>query len=449
MSAARRLPFGKSFRRLADIIPEIVDSRVGIVSAVTELPRDAGAPDFFHFYAQACNTIAFTRQVNFYAAGGASSERELAVAKAIGEAVERYCGAIYNVETLPLYTSQEAPFPCVDPALFAHYNDEQYASSGFPFVRFDKDTPVRWVRAFDSLTLKDIFVPAAKVYVPYTYYLGSGDTPICQPISTGLACHMSPAEAAVSGICEVIERDAVTLMWQAKISPPQLRVETLSDENYDLVKRYECTGAKVVMFDITTDNGVPTILSVLLHSSPEQPALVVAASSSLDPEEAARKSLEELAHTRRYSQQINLKLPRLVVDAPLHENVTGQISHLNFWCDHANVHYADFLFASKKRIEFDQLRNLATGDPRRDLQVISSAIESLGYRALLVDVTTSDARELGFSVVRAIVPGFHPLALGFAYRARGGRRLYEVPQKLGHKGITREAGENPIPHPYP
>jgi ribosomal protein S12 methylthiotransferase accessory factor len=203
------------------------------------------------------------------------------------------------------------------------------------------------------------------------------------------------------------------------------------------------------MFDITTDTGVPTILSVLLHSSPEQPALVVAASTSLDPEEAVRKSLEELAHTRRYSQQINLKLPRLVVDAPLHENVTGQISHLNFWCDHANLHLADFLFASKKRIEFDQLPNLATGEPRRDLQVISKALESLGYRVLLVDVTTSDARELGFSVVRAIVPGFHPLALGFAYRARGGRRLYEVPQKLGHKGITREAGENPIPHPYP
>jgi len=449
MNAAGCFPFDKPFRRLADIIPEVVDSRVGIVSAVTELPRDAGAPDFFHFYAQACNTIAFTRQVNFYAAGGASSERDLAVAKAIGEAVERYCGAIYDVEQLPLYTRDEAPFPCVDPALFAHYNDEQYASSGFPFVRFDDFTPVRWVRAFDALTLEDIFVPAAKVYVPYTYYLGSGDAPIGQPISTGLACHMSPAEAALSGICEVIERDAVTLMWQANISPPQLRVETLSDENYDLVKRYECTGARVVMFDITTDTGVPTILSVLLHSSTEQPALVVAASTSLDPEEAVRKSLEELAHTRRYSQQINLKLPRLVVDAPLHENVTGQISHLNFWCDHANVHYADFLFASKKRMEFDQLQNLATGDPRRNLQMISRALEGLGYRVLLVDVTTSDARELGFSVVRAIVPGFHPLALGFAYRARGGRRLYEVPQKLGYKGITREAGENPIPHPYP
>jgi ribosomal protein S12 methylthiotransferase accessory factor len=447
--ARKRLPYCDSLRRLSEALPYIVDERVGIVKEVTELPRDAGAPDYFHFYAQAANTSAFTRQLNFYAAGGASGDRGMAVAKAVGEAVERYCGAIYDVEELPLFSRQEAPFRCVDPALFAHYSAEQYGAPGFPYVEFDDATPVRWVAARDVLTWEEIYVPAAKVYVPYTYYEGTGDTPICQPISTGLACHVSPAEAALSGVSEVIERDSVTLMWQAMITPPQVSVETLSDANYDLVERYERTGGKVTMFDITTDNGVPTILSVVRYESLEQPGLVVAASTSLDPEEAARKSLEELAHTRRYSQQINLKLPRLVVDAPLHENVSGQISHLNFWCDHDNLRYAAFLFSSKKRIGFDEIPNRSTGDARCDFAFVARAIEATGHRVLLVDVTTPDVRGLGFTVIRAIVPGYHPLALGFAYRARGGRRLYEVPQKLGHKGITREAGENPIPHPYP
>jgi ribosomal protein S12 methylthiotransferase accessory factor len=449
MNGRPRLPFGPSLRRLVDVLPDIVDPRVGIVRDVTELPRDAGAPDFFHFYARACNTTAFTNQLNFAAAGGASSDRGLAVAKAVGEAVERYCGAIYDVEELPLFSRKEAPFACVEPALFAHYNAEQYESPGFPYVPFDDGTPVRWVPAVDALTFETIHVPAAKVYIPYSYYLGSGDSPICQPISTGLACHMSPAEAAVSGICEVIERDAVMLMWQAMISPPQIRVETLSDANYDLAERYEHGGGKVTMFDLTTDVGVPTVLSVVRYASSEQPAMVVAASTSLDPEEAARKSLEELAHTRRYSQQINLRLPRLVVDAPNHENVTGQIGHLNFWCDHQNTHHAGFLFASRKRMDFDELPNRAAGDARRNLNVLARAIEGTGHRTLLIDVTTQDVRELGIAVIRAVVPGYHPLALGFPHRARGGRRLYEVAQKLGHKGITPEAGENPIPHPYP
>ena len=71
--------------------------------------------------------------------------------------------------------------------------------------------------------------------------------------------------------------------------------------------------------------------------------------------------------------------------------------------------------------------------------MILRALESLGYRVLLVDVTTSDARELGFSVVRAIVPGFHPLALGFAYRARGGRRL----MKFHKSSVIKESRAKP------
>ena len=74
---------------------------------------------------------------------------------------------------------------------------------------------------------------------------------------------MSPAEAASSGICEVIERDAVTLTWQAMISPPRIQVETLSDANYDLVQRFERSGGEVTLLDITTDVGVPTVMSVL------------------------------------------------------------------------------------------------------------------------------------------------------------------------------------------
>ena len=440
---------GNRFKRFSAVISDIVDSRVGVVRDVFELPRDAGAPDFFHYYARACNTIAFTRQTNFNTGGGASSDRQHAVAKAIGEAVERYCAAVYDVEEFSLFNSKDAPFRCVNPESFALYSPEQYALPGFPFVPFDHTTPVRWVSGFDVLTNQELFVPAAKVFVPYTYYLGTGDSPICQPISTGLACHMSHAEAAVSAICEVIERDAVTLMWQAMIAPAQLSVETLSDENYDLVERFEHTGGKVSIFNITTDVCVPTVLSVVRYRSSEQPALVAAASASLDPEEAVRKSLEELAHTRRYSQQINQKLPRLIVDLPQHENVNDQISHLNFWCDAQNLSFAEFLFASKERMAFDELSKLSTGDPRRDLEKIARVVEATGDRVLIVDVTTPDVRELGFAVVRAIVPGYHPLALGFAIRACGGRRLYEVPQRLGHKGITRETGDNPFPHPYP
>src|SRR3982751_974465 len=90
-----------SLDRLFDRLDEVVDERVGIVRHVEEVPRDVGAPNFFHFYARACDTEAFCGQRNFGETGGASSNRKVALAKAVGEALERYCSAIYRCDELP------------------------------------------------------------------------------------------------------------------------------------------------------------------------------------------------------------------------------------------------------------------------------------------------------------------------------------------------------------
>ncbi|MBI5318621.1 MAG: YcaO-like family protein [Bradyrhizobium sp.] len=371
------------------------------------------------------------------------------MAKAVGEAVERYSSAIFDVDAMPLCSFDAAGFACTPPEAYALYLPEQYDQPGFPWVPFRRDVRVRWTPARDLASGAVVHVPAARVYMPYTYYLGTGDAPIDQPISTGLACHMDWPRAALNGVCEVIERDAVMITWQAMNAPAQIRVETLSDENYDIVQRLEHSGASVTIFDLTMDHGVPAVLSTLRGAMPAMPALVVAGSSSPDPEEAVRKSLEELAHTRRYCQYILDHAPRLVPDPPLYESVVDQVTHLNFYVDPRNLDHAAFLFGSRKRIEFDELPNLATGDPMRDLDAVAARISAVGEQVLVADVTSSDIDELGMKVVRAVVPGFHPLHMGHQLRALGGRRLREVPQKLGFRGIPGSGADNPAPHPYP
>jgi ribosomal protein S12 methylthiotransferase accessory factor len=438
-----------SLLRLSDIIEYLIDPRVGIIRQVEESPAEAGAPNFFHFYAIACNTGAFARQQNFANTGGASANRQSALAKAVGEAVERYCAALYEVTELPLTSRENAPFPCVAPDAFARYAPSQYKAPGMIFVPFEDATPVRWVPAIDQLTGEERYVPAAMVYVPYYYYLQTGEVPIVQPISTGLACHCTPAEAALNGLCEVVERDAFMITWQARMSRPQIAVESLSDANYDLVRRFERTGASVTLLDVTLDAGIPTVLSVLRSPSPNSPAFVFASAAALSPEDAVRKCLDELAHTRRYMQQITTTMPRLPVMPPGHENVIDQQTHLNFWCDHSNGPLADFIFASRRRVDFNDIEDRSTGDPARDLDVACRRLRDAGSQVLVADLTTPDVAELGLSVVRAIIPGYHPLMMGFATRALGGRRLWEVPQKLGYQGVSLESGDNPAPHPFP
>lgn len=438
----------RSLSRLFDALEYIVDERVGIIQFVLETPREPGSPDFFHYFAQACNTRSFSEQTNFGKSGGASAERGVALAKAIGEGIERYCSAIYKLEELPLHPYADAPFRSVHPSEFALLSPEQYERPEVMFVPFDERTPVRWAPAVDALSGEIWHVPAAMVYVPYIYHRGQGDSPIAQSISTGLACHCSYSEAAISAVCEVIERDAFTITWQAMLAHPQIRVESLSARNRDMVERFEKAGYAVTLFNMTMDVGVPSILAVSRSTVLDAPPLVPAGSSSLDPEEAVRKSLEELEHTREYCHKIMVHMPRLA-DDPHYENVEDQTGHLNFWCSHANAPLADFLFRSPVRLEFDEIPNLSTGDPEEDLQVLLRRVHEVRHMALLCDLTTPDVHDVGLSVVRAVIPGFHPLVVGHRIRSLGGGRLWAIPQKLGYEGITRETGDNPVPHPYP
>src|SRR5215831_6200136 len=140
-----------SHASLAEIVDSLLDDEVGVINNITEIPISAGAPAFFRFHSTASNTKAFTRQANSELNGGASIDRDVALAKAIGEGVERYCSAIYDQSELILSTYNDAVIKCTRPEDFALYDVIQYREPGFPYVPFDRDTPVRWAPAIDPL----------------------------------------------------------------------------------------------------------------------------------------------------------------------------------------------------------------------------------------------------------------------------------------------------------
>jgi ribosomal protein S12 methylthiotransferase accessory factor len=424
----------------------LLDRRVGVIRELCEVPRAAGAPDFFQYVGKACNTGAFTRQQNFQNVGGASSDANRAIGKAMGEAVERYCGAIYDIDDHEVVSRRNAVVDCVAPADFALYSAGQYREPGFQFVPFDDDTPVRWTPAYNAVTGQVQYIPAATVYIPYFYYQGSGESPVMEPISTGLSCGRSPLEATLGGVCEVVERDAFTLTWQAMLRPPVIDIDSLDAINLNLVERFRAVGLEVWLFDITTDLLVPSVMTVLRAESDERAAVVVAAATAVTAHEAVRKSLEELEHTRRYSQQIMDFLPRLEPDDD-HDNVVSQIDHLNFWCDHANSALAGFLFENDEQIPLSRMCAPPGDDDRATLRWIVDHIADLGHHVLLADLTSEDVATAGLAVVRAVIPGLQPLYMGHRYRALGGSRLWTVPQRLGQEGITDR--DNPSPHPFP
>src|SRR3990170_2957143 len=101
-------PKRSGIEQIAAASEYLVDPDVGVIEYVKEVLREPGGPNFFHFAARACNTRAFSRQRNFSDTGGAATSRERAVAKALGEAIERYSSALYEVEELPLSSYDQA-----------------------------------------------------------------------------------------------------------------------------------------------------------------------------------------------------------------------------------------------------------------------------------------------------------------------------------------------------
>src|SRR6266511_241674 len=433
-----------AFGRLFDCL---VDDHVGVINSVSEIRTEAGGPQFFHFSAQLCNTLAIRGYPNCGRTSAAAARRDVAVINAVTDAVSSYCATLRSEEKdkRPVTSANSASFSCVPPCDFALFSNQQYREPGFPWVPFDEDTPVHWAPTLDLQRGEVMFVPSAMIFLPYAPLAQRGEAPIVPHTSTGLACHWNPARAALEAICDVIECDALALFWQCRLVLPHLRIETLSDTNYDLVARFERCGSSVNLLKVELDLGVPTFVAVLTNSSPLSPARVFAAGTGLDPEQAIRKCLENLAHVHYYCQLIQTHWRRRSQDP---NDVLIHSDHLNYWCDHRNAGLINFLLSSPDRLEFDNLKRLAVGDPQKDLAALLRRIQSNGYRILLADITSPDIKTMGLSVLRAVIPGLHPLFFGFRTRALGGSRLWQLAGELGHNGVTRESGDSPLPHPF-
>jgi len=293
-----------------------------------------------------------------------------------------------------------------------------------------------------------VHVPAALVFMPYMYDPAQGEFPIAQPISTGLACNEGYEAACVSGASEAIERDAFSIFWQATLPPPRVRLDSLDPENADRIARFQRARWDVTLFDVTTDIPVPAVMAVARHNDESQPALVIAAAAHPIAATAIRKCLEELEHTRAWCCTLKATV-QLTTNLANPLNITSQRDHLRFWCEHSNLHRADWLFTSQTERDFDELAGIATHDPVEQLVFVRESLESASLRLLIADLTTPDIEELDLSVVRAVVPGLNPLVIGHAKRMLGGRRLNEVPGLLGYATPAFELDADAHPHPFP
>ena len=437
----------ESASTVADSLDILVDESVGIIRSIESMPVEPAAPRFHHCEARLSDVHALGGEPCQTVASAAAVERSAALNAAAAKAVACYAAALYDRDSLPLASFADADFSCVRPADFALFNAGQYEKPGFPYVPATDDTPLRWASAVDLISGETISVPAAFVFHPYAFYRRGGDKPIAPPTAAGLACGNSVAEAALEGLAEVICHDAMALFWQSMTAPPQLTVQSLTAPLKDMLARLASGGDGIVILDITSDNAVPAFVAVLRSRDRERPAHVCGAGADLDPTRALVKAVARVAEARRLCRMAG-RYPVPPTPANDWEDMVEPLDHLTVAADHDRSESFHFATGSDIRRDFDEYESRSTDSVDADLETMVRLVATTGYRPCVANLTSADLAIFGITVCRVVIPGYLPVFASYRLRVLGGSRLYEVPQKLGYRGIARSGPDNPVPHPF-
>jgi len=428
-------------------ISGIIDSRTGLIRRILELDRIPGEPNFFQYVSYLTDLDRILPKRNYPKVGtGASINRHEAKAKAIGEAIERYCGSVYFENEIIFDTYQNLVDKAINPLCFPSCSENEYKNPKNYLSKPREDVTLGWARAFSIKNRRDVLVPASYIYL--TYEPRTKDEMITLPISTGLAAGSSLHEAVLGGLCEVIEREAMMIMWMNQLSTPRINLDDVKDKNIlERISRIESSGLQPYLFDITTDVGIPCVFLVLISETNTFPKVTVSAAAHPDASKACIKALDEGVATRRFGRAQGNQSKKYSFDD--FSNITTLEDHLLLY-GHTGIDIAfDFLFRSKNQISLRDIGKIPLGNNKFMLEKIFAKLSEHELEALVVDLTMEDVKQTGHNVVRVIVPEMQPLAEDHNMRFLGVRRLYEVPRRLGYRQeITNEESINPFPHPF-
>ena len=367
---------------------------------------------------------------------GAAIIPEDARTLAIIEALERYSGL--SRPSACIWTSYASiASDAILPTELPLFSGTEYARPGFPFQRFDPERIVRWNWGYNLTEKRPVLVPTSAVWYGY-------DDSLLGESSNGVAAHSSRGHALLNGVLELVERDAFMIHWLHRLSPPQVDLDRALDDRCCAIVRFvEKAGYVVRILDLTTDLDIPVALALGIHEDRRKPALICGAGASLERRFALLHALSELyAATLSPTDLWTLKPPLDPVEVCSLADHSRAYGHPD-WLQHAS-----FLWASNRRTAWPK-PSQANRCWRDDLTTLIERLKAHGHNVIGVDITGADIARHSLFVVRAIVAGLQPLALGTRCRL-GGHRLFEAPVRMGYRDAPPQEGDlNPIPHCFP
>jgi len=433
-----RVPAGTGYVLSPELaaLDAVVSAEAGLVESVGRVSAEGSAFAVFgavlggigKVHANIDRSASRASAVEISGTGG-DVEPDLARAISIVEAIERHANCVPSRQ-VRWSSLDDLDGPALDMSQVPVCSPEELADPRCPVTTFDPAETVRWVQGWSLTASEPTWVPAVMTWLHMPPLTRSERFTL--PISTGCAAHTDLAAAVVGGLCEVVERDAISLVWLQKLALPPIDFTGAPPEVLERLEAAERDGRRYRFFDATTDLGIPTVYCLEIDERHDTLRQIVMCDCNLDPALSVMKILREVAASRLGLETFG-EIPDdvssfiTVYDGAIYMGAPERSSSFDFLVDSATP---------PVRLVDMGVTGLRT--PHDKLDFLVERLASRGCDVVAVDISTRESEMAGVHVVKVVVPQLVPLSFVHSARFLGSPRVVSAPAAMGHPGRSLE-----------
>jgi ribosomal protein S12 methylthiotransferase accessory factor len=195
-------------------------------------------------------------------------------------------------------------------------------------------------------------------------------------------------EAALQGICEIVERHVCSVVNNKKIATPKIAPDSIKDAvARELMRKFRDNDIELYLNDFSLDTGICTVAALAIDRStfPGNSEIVYTAGTTPDPEKALIRAVTEVAQLagdfNTDSNYIASGLPKPLA-----------------------MEEVAYLTDSSETVNIQEMANLSHNNIMVEVENCIASLKKIGMEVLMIDVTHDG---LDIPALYTIVPGAH------------------------------------------
>lgn len=423
------------------------------VHVLAERMQKAGIISHYHPVNQLCDeprlhrwNAKYRTGSESYASGSSFTDEPKALISTLAEALERHLwfetSDYFKNSRVATVNQISNMGKFISPETFVGLTPTQRASGHN--LQITEHSTYTWIKGNSLISQKDIWLPAQTVS-PHQdarkLIQQKLEPSIRQIVTTGLATHEDQNSAILSGLLEVIERDAFMITWLNQLTLPLVDCAELSEVSTTmraLLSTCERYKLKVHIVELISDAPTHVYCAVIEDETKNEPVLSLGLKAHRDPAICAEHAITEALRVRQDARN-NTHSGK----SPISKQQVHHLNRSQYWQQDNNYRKLSFLYKGEtKSLKSKPWQN---DNPTEHLTRLIKWCKDNHYEATSVTFTNSKKNITPWHVEMVVVPELQPLYFSEDLPHIGGERLKTIPAMFGYAAREPFTAE---PHPF-